>query len=107
MKTLCPLLIAALCSTAVSADVKWIDVRTAREHAEDRIPGDPLIPHNNIVSGVSALFPDKDTDIRLYCRSGRRSGIAKSELEQAGYTEVTNVGGIDDARERRGLDDTD
>jgi len=33
------------------------------------------------------------------CRSGRRAGIALATLEEMGYTNATNVGGIGDARE--------
>jgi phage shock protein E len=36
----------------------------------------------------------------VYCRSGRRSGIAQSALEEAGYTNVVNVGGLEDARNK-------
>jgi len=42
---------------------------------------------------------DKDTEIRVYCRSGRRAGIALAALEEMGYTNATNVGGIGDALE--------
>jgi phage shock protein E len=42
---------------------------------------------------------DKNTEIRVYCRSGRRAGIALAALEEMGYTNATNVGGINDARE--------
>lgn len=81
----------------------WIDVRTKAEHQQSNIEGDPLIPHTEIVAGVSEQYPDKDTEINLYCRSGNRAGIAKSSLEKAGYTNVNNMGGIADAREVRDL----
>lgn len=82
--------------------VVWIDVRSLAEHMVDHIEGDPRIPHTDIVEEVTVLFPDRDTEIRLYCRSGGRAEKAKLALEGAGYTHVVNVGGIDDAREIRG-----
>lgn len=91
-------------STMTLADEVWIDVRTSMEHAVDSIEGDKRIPHDDIVEEVSALYPDKSTEIHLYCRSGGRAGQAADALAAAGYTNVTNAGGIDDARKTRGLD---
>jgi phage shock protein E len=51
------------------------------------------------------MFPDKTTEIHLYCRSGGRAGRAMNALEDAGYTNVSNAGGIEDAREARALGD--
>ncbi|MDI9244662.1 rhodanese-like domain-containing protein [Marinobacter sp. CHS3-4] len=87
----------------VYADPVWIDVRTEAEHRQDSIDGDLLIPHNQIVEQVSRQFPDKDTDIHLYCLSGGRAEKARSALEDAGYTRVKNTGGIEDARAARDL----
>ena len=100
------LLSLALVMTPLVAQAEkpvWIDVRTQAEYEQNHIDGDTLIPHKNIVARVSERFPEKDTEIRLYCRSGNRAGIAKSALEEAGYTNVKNMGGIADAREVRGL----
>ena len=83
------------------ADPVWIDVRSAAEYQQDHIEGDILIPHSDIVAKVQALYPDKSTDIHLYCRSGGRAGKAKAALEAAGYTAVENAGGIGDARKYR------
>ncbi len=100
-----PLLLLLLTQGALAwADAVWIDVRTAMEHAVDNIDGDVRIPHDEIVEGVSERYPDKSTEIHLYCRSGGRAGQAADALEAAGYTNVANAGGIDDARESRGLD---
>lgn len=85
------------------AETVWIDVRTAEEHERSSIEGDIRITHTEIVPGITKRFPDKDTEIRLYCRSGARAGKAMSALEKAGYTNVSNAGGIDDARKERGL----
>lgn len=90
-------------STVSHADGVWIDVRSAAEHKMDNISGDVRIGHTEIVNGVSKLYPNKDTKINLYCRSGNRAGKALSALKAAGYNNVFNEGGIADARIKRGL----
>ncbi|KAF2625352.1 hypothetical protein BU25DRAFT_372442 [Macroventuria anomochaeta] len=40
----------------------------------------------------------KDDHITLYCRSGRRSDIAKRSLEELGYGNVRDIGGFEEAR---------
>ena len=42
----------------------------------------------------------------VYCRSGNRAGQAKALLEQAGFTHITNAGGITDVRKLRDLADS-
>lgn len=96
-------LIIFMLASIASANPVWIDVRSATEHAEDNIEGDILIPHESIAQEIQRLYPDKSTDIRLYCRSGRRAGLAKSELNAMGYSQVSNAGGINDAREQRDI----
>lgn len=99
-------LTAALIISPLSfAEPVWIDVRSQAEYDEDHIEGDVFIPHEEIVGRVSEMFPDKTTEIHLYCRSGGRAGRAMNALEDAGYTNVSNAGGIEDAREARALDD--
>ena len=96
-------LISMCFSLASNAEAVWIDVRTVAEHSIDKIEGDIRIPHGDIIQGLSEKFPNKNTEIHLYCRSGRRAGKAMSALEQAGYKNISNAGGIDDARKERGL----
>ena len=85
------------------SETAWIDVRSKIENIIDNIDGDPLIPHSDIVEGISEMFPDKNTEIKLYCRRGVRAGKALTALKKAGYTNVSNVGSIDDARKLRGI----
>ncbi|MEZ8080445.1 rhodanese-like domain-containing protein [Enterovibrio norvegicus] len=96
--------LAALFLSAIAhAEAVWIDTRSAAEHFFTNIPGDIRISHADIVEEVSALYPDKNTEIRLYCLSGVRSGKAVESLKRAGYQNVFNAGGIEDARVERGL----
>lgn len=95
------LTIGILFSSISFADPVWIDVRSVLEHKIDNIEGDIRISHSDIVDEVSRLYPDKNTDIRLYCLSGGRAGKALSSLKHAGYNNLQNVGSIDDARKVR------
>lgn len=81
----------------------WIDVRTLAENKVDNIEGDMLISHLVIVEQVNNIYPDKNTDIHLYCRSGNRAGQALNALNLAGYNNVKNIGSIKQAREARGI----
>lgn len=86
-------------------EVVWVDVRSIIEHKIDHIDGDARISHADIVEEVSALHPEKETSIALYCRSGGRAGKALIALKEAGYENVRNVGSIEQARKERGIKD--
>ena len=75
-----------------------IDNRTPAEYQSGHAEGAALIPYDGIEAGILKLTEDKDTPIYLYCGSGGRSEIARQRLLQRGYTQVTNLGGLDDAR---------
>ncbi len=81
----------------LAADPIWIDVRTADEYSSGHVSEAVNIPYTEIAAGISELAGDKDASIYVYCRSGRRSGIAKETLNGLGYTQVVNVGGFDQA----------
>ena len=95
------LAIGVLFSSISYGDPVWIDVRSLAEHKIDNIEGDIRILHTDIVAEVSKIYPDKNTEIRLYCRSGGRAGKALLSLKNAGYHNVQNAGGINDARKVR------
>ena len=87
-------------SLAFAGDPFWIDVRSASEYSEGHVEQAVNIPHNEIADEIAALNTNKDATIYVYCRSGRRSGMAKETLESMGYTQVTNLGGLEDALAR-------
>ena len=80
-----------------AGEVTWIDVRSSEEFSEEHVPDALNIPYEEIDAGVTRLGLQKDDVIYLYCRSGRRSGIAKDSLDKLGYTQVVNLGGLDAA----------
>ena len=48
------------------------------------------------IPNAKSLAPDKDALILVYCRSGRRSKNAASQLVELGYSNVKEFGGIID-----------
>jgi phage shock protein E len=97
------LVVAILCSIAPSraeipTNAVWIDVRSPSEYAGGHLEGAKSIPYDGIEAGVAHLKLAKDTPIYLYCAVGGRAGIAKKSLEAQGYSQVINVGGLEDAR---------
>ena len=73
-----------------------LDVRSEEEFNEGHIPGAILIPHEQIKDKAEDILHDKNIQILVYCRSGRRSKIAAEALVQLGYTHVKEFGGIID-----------
>jgi phage shock protein E len=80
-----------------------IDVRTKEEWNRDHIAGAILISHDRIGTQIAGIIPDKKAPIALFCRSGRRSGIALDVLKAMGYDHAENLGGIQDARRKMNL----
>ena len=75
------------------ANVQLLDVRTRDEFDEGHIAGAIMVDVNesNFVEQAMAVL-DKQRPVAVYCRSGRRSARAASQLTEQGYT-VTNLGG--------------
>lgn len=67
-----------------------VAVRTPQEFAEGSAKGAVNIPLDKVQSQL-AKFQNKK-HIIVFCRSGNRSGQAKSFLEKNRYTNVTNGG---------------
>ena len=71
-----------------------LDVRTQEEFDAGHIPTAILLPYDEINLKAATVLPDKEKEIVLYCRSGRRSAIAKKALVELGYKDVKDFGGI-------------
>ena len=70
-----------------------IDVRTPAEYMSGHAEGAENVPLQDMMAGK---FPDVDkaSEIKVYCRSGARSGHAKILMEHHGFTNVENAGGL-------------
>ncbi len=76
-----------------NSSIALIDVRTAGEYDRGHIPGSIHIPLDRLFA-IDNFVSDKNAKIFVYCLSGARSGQACMYLTRAGYSDVTNIGGI-------------
>jgi len=86
--------------------VIFLDIRSQREYCHAHLPNAILIP----TPAVPQTAPEfaalrmkllrvvrslpKQTHIIVYCKLGLRAGEAKRILNDLGYTNVTNLGGV-------------
>lgn len=75
------------------ANVVILDVRTAEEFAQGHVPGAINITHTAIENNLAKLAKHKDKKIVVYCRSGRRAGIAADILAQHGFDKLYHLTG--------------
>ena len=69
------------------------DVRTPEEYASSHAEFAALWPLADIEAGKLPDVP-KNEPIAVYCRSGNRSAQATELLKKAGFTDVTDIGGL-------------
>jgi rhodanese-related sulfurtransferase len=84
-----------------------VDVRSPAEFSTGYLTSD-IAPTVNIEYQIIDQLPEiysakgihvgKDDRITLYCRSGRRSGIALERLREMGFKGVRDIGGFEEAR---------
>ena len=99
------ILIALVLAVVMSGNAYsvMIDVRTDEEWRSGYIEGAIHIPLSEIKEDIENYKISKDEEILLYCRSGNRSGRAKAILDELGYTNTTNIGGIENVSEQYNL----
>lgn len=99
---ICTTLLGVLTATSFAAgngntEPLIVDARTEGEWIEGHLEDAVLIPFDQITEGIKTYAPDKNTKIYLYCRTGRRSGIALDTLKDAGYKNLKNLGSMENA----------
>ncbi|MBK5144946.1 thiosulfate sulfurtransferase PspE [Budviciaceae bacterium BWR-B9] len=90
----CLMTIMLIISPLVMAGEHWIDVRIAEQYQAEHIKGAINIPLGQLKEQIASQISNKDDTLHLYCNSGRQSGMAKQLLEEMGYTQVQDEGGI-------------
>jgi len=85
------------------ADALILDVRTRDEFDGGHVPGALNIPHDELSARLSELDSESDRAVVVYCKSGRRAGMASSVLLGAGYTNVLHLEGDMNAWQATGL----
>jgi rhodanese-related sulfurtransferase len=68
----------------------YLDVRSPAEFTAEHYPD--AINHDVelIMNGIMPDIP-RDTEIRVYCRSGSRAAFAVQAMQRAGFLQVVNV----------------
>ena len=72
-----------------------IDVRSASEYNLNHLDGAINIDNQVIGDTIESQVPEKDKKIIVYCQSGTRSKAAADTLIQKGYTNVYDLGSIE------------
>jgi len=73
--------------------VVLLDVRTVEEFEEAHIPNAVNIPHKELKARLAELSGAQNTQIILYCRSGKRAAIAKQILVESGFNQLDHLTG--------------
>ncbi len=87
---------------AVAKAALVLDVRTPEEFAGGHLDKAENIPVDQVDTQIDAIAAkvggDKSKPIAVYCAAGGRAAKAKTALEKAGFTNVTNAGGYKDLK---------
>lgn len=72
-----------------------LDIRSPEEYNSGHIENSILLPPDKVSLYAEKTLKNKEALILLYCRTGRRSGLALDMLKALGYKNAYNLGGID------------
>ncbi|PKG81923.1 rhodanese-like domain-containing protein [Colwellia sp. 75C3] len=70
-----------------------LDVRTVEEFEQGHIPNAVNIPHKQLEARLAELSGAKNTQVVIYCRSGRRAEVAKQVLVKSGFNQLDHLSG--------------
>lgn len=85
-------------TTVDRSNVVIIDVRTPQEYNQGHVDKSLNIDFLNADFKTQIAKLDKNKLYGLYCRSGNRSGQALKVMKQMGFTQVENLGSLEQAR---------
>ena len=77
----------------LSDGAKLIDVREDNEWDTAHAAGATHMGRGIIERDIVQTFPEKDTELILYCGGGYRSALATDMLQKMGYTNVFSMAG--------------
>lgn len=75
------------------ADLRLLDVRELDEVQNGILPGATHLSRAHFESRIEDVFPDKDTEVVVYCASGVRSVFSAKTLKDLGYAKVSSMSG--------------
>ena len=85
-------------SNSVEQNFVYVDVRTDEEWAEWHINWAIHLTLADVEAGKTEILP-KDKELRVYCRSGRRSAQAIEALKKQGFTNLVNAWWMKDVKD--------
>jgi len=84
-------LLAAL--KAPNNDIVLLDVRSEDEYNHGHVAGAINISHDAIEENLKQLIQYKNSTVVVYCRSGRRAGLAENILSSSGFNNLHHLTG--------------
>ena len=78
---------------AVKAPHVLVDTREDREWADGHVARAVHLSKGIIERDIETKYPDKATELVLYCGGGFRSALAADNLQRMGYTNVISLDG--------------
>ena len=88
---------------AVTAESMIIDVRTPEEYVAGHLDGATLIDIKDASFDAKMAELDPNASYIIYCRSGNRSAQAVERMKEAGFTNLTDLGSLENASEETGI----
>lgn len=70
-----------------------LDVRTLEEFNEGHVPGAIHIPYDELAERLAEIESAREKRVVVYCRSGRRAGIAEELLQKEGFGGIMHLEG--------------
>ncbi|MFU2145330.1 thiosulfate sulfurtransferase PspE [Hafnia paralvei] len=89
--------------TSLWAAEHWIDVRTPDQYQETHVKGAVNIPLKQLDQRISEVTQDKNDTLHLYCNTGNQSGKAEKLLQDMGYKNAINEGGLKDVEKTQAM----
>ena len=84
--------------TVAEQNFVYVDVRTDEEWSEGHVDGAIHVTLADVEAGKTEMLP-KDKELRVYCRSGRRSAQAIEALKKQGFTNLVNAWWMKDIKD--------
>jgi rhodanese-related sulfurtransferase len=86
-----------------TADTIVIDVRTPEEFDTGHLAGALNINWQGAEFMQAVDVLDKSANYVIYCRSGNRAGQAIDMMTSMGFTNLTNLGSVEEAAQATGI----